>query len=87
MDRPEYQPVADFAVDAVEPEGSGFSLSGQGSDRAEYRLDLRFDMPLDARTRAVLGELLSHSELTLSRRRPPTGHDPRVRRGERAHHA
>jgi len=27
-------------------------------------------MPLDAKTRSVLGELLSHSDLTISRRRP-----------------
>jgi hypothetical protein len=27
-------------------------------------------MPLDAKTRSVLGELLSHSDLTISRRAP-----------------
>jgi len=32
--------------------------------------DLRFEMPLDPRTRTVLGELLSHSDLTISRRAP-----------------
>jgi len=36
----------------------------------EYQLDLRFEMPLDSRTRTVLGELLSHSDLTISRRAP-----------------
>jgi hypothetical protein len=34
-------------------------------------LGVHFDMPLDARTRAVLGELLAQSELTISRRSPP----------------
>jgi len=29
---------------------------------------LHFGMPLDAKTRSVLGELLSHSDLTISRR-------------------
>ncbi|HXQ28143.1 MAG TPA: hypothetical protein VN848_02640 [Gemmatimonadales bacterium] len=85
MDHPEYQRIAEIAVDAVEPERQGFSLSGQGTDRVDYRLELRFDMPLDGRTRAVLAELLSQSEVTLSRRRAPAGHDARTRRGERAH--
>ena len=68
MDRPEYQPVAEIEVEAVKPERGGFTLTGQGRDRAEYQLDLHFEMPLDPRTRTVLGELLSHSELTISRR-------------------
>ena len=38
--------------------------------RAEYRLELHFDLPLDPRTRTVLGELLSQSDLTISRRAP-----------------
>jgi len=70
MDRPEYEPLAEIAVDEVKPERQGFTLSGQGRDHAEYQLDLRFEMPLDPRTRAVLGELLSHSDLTISRRGP-----------------
>jgi len=64
----EFLPLADIAVDEVKPERMGFTLTGQGADRAEYRLDVHFDMPLDPRTRSVLGELLSHSELTISRR-------------------
>ena len=71
MDRAEYQPLAEIEVEAVRPEGRGFTLTGLGPDRAEYQLDLHFEMPLDPRTRAVLGELLSHSEVTISRR-PPT---------------
>jgi hypothetical protein len=68
MDRADYQRIAEIEVDAVEPERHGFTLTGQGADRAQYRLDLRFEMPLDPRTRTVLGELLSHSGLTISRR-------------------
>ncbi len=79
--------LADIAVDVVQPEGNGFALSGQGSDRGEYRLEVHFDMPLDARTRAVLGGLLAQSELTLWRRAPAAtparrehAHRPRRRR-------
>jgi hypothetical protein len=86
MDRPEYQRVAEIAVDAVEPDRRGFTLRGQGSDRAAYRLDLRFEMPLDARTRTVLAELLSQSELTLSRRYVSAARETGARMGERAHH-
>lgn len=70
MDRSEFQPVAEIEVDLVKPERQGFTLTGQGPDHAEYRLDVRFEMPLDPRTRTVLGELLSHSDLTISRRAP-----------------
>jgi hypothetical protein len=70
MDRPEYQPLADVEVDEVTPSHHGFTLTGQGPDHAEYQLDLRFEMPLDPRTRSVLGELLSHSDVTISRRAP-----------------
>ena len=70
MDAPEFQKLADIEVDVVRPERNGFTLTGQGADRAEYRLGVHFDMPLDARTRTVLGELLAQSELTISRRPP-----------------
>ena len=68
--RPAYQPVAAIAIDAVTPSDRGFTLTGQGAppDRALYRLELRFELPLDPRTRTVLGELLSQSDLTVSRR-------------------
>jgi len=65
-----YEPLAEIEVDAVRPDAQGFMLTGQGPDHAEYQLDLRFEMPLDLRTRTVLGELLSHSDLTISRRAP-----------------
>jgi hypothetical protein len=66
---PYYQPVAAIAIDAVTPSNRGFTLTGQGAlpDRALYRLELRFELPLDPRTRSVLGELLSQSDLTVSR--------------------
>src|SRR5207247_9382748 len=70
MQRPEYAPLAEFAVGAASPSHQGFTLMGQGLDHAEYQLDLRFEMPLDQRTRTVLGGLLSHSDLTISRRTP-----------------
>ncbi|HEX4601346.1 MAG TPA: hypothetical protein VH116_08130 [Gemmatimonadales bacterium] len=70
MDRSEYEPLAEIEVDAVKPEHQGFTLTGQGPDHAEYQLDLRFEMPLDPRTRTVLGEILSHSDLIISRRAP-----------------
>ena len=70
MDRPKYEPVAEIEVDAARPDPQGFTLTGQGADHAEYQLGLHFGMPLDAKTRSVLGELLSHSDLTILRRAP-----------------
>jgi hypothetical protein len=70
MDGLPYEPLAEIEVDAVKPERQGFTLTGQGPDHAQYQLDLRFEMPLDPRTRTVLGELLSHSDLIISRRAP-----------------
>lgn len=86
MDAPEFQRLAEIQVDLVKPEHNGFTLSGQGADRAEYRLDVHFDMPLDARTRAVLGELLAQSELSILRRAPVPLAAARPRR-DRAHRA
>jgi hypothetical protein len=83
MDAPEIQRLADIQVDLVKPDRNGFTLSGQGTDRAEYVLEVHFDMPLDARTRAVLGELLAQSELSISRRSPPVRAAPPRR--DRAH--
>ena len=70
MNGPEYEPMAEIEVDAASPSRQGFTLMGQGPDHAQYQLDLRFEMPLDPRTRSVLGELLSHSDLIISRRAP-----------------
>jgi len=85
MDGPEFQRLADIAVDQVKPESQGFTLTGAGPDHAEYRLDVHFELPLDARTRTVLGELLSHSELTISRRAPTSPLDALRARRDRAH--
>jgi hypothetical protein len=70
MDHTSFQRLAEIEVDAVTPSREGFTLTGQGSDNAEYRLDLHFDVPLDPRTRTVLGGLLSQSDLTVLRRSP-----------------
>jgi hypothetical protein len=64
----EYLNVADIEVDTVEPAQSGFRLRGRGGDSADYVLDLHLDVPVDARTRTVLGELLSQSEWRVWRR-------------------
>jgi hypothetical protein len=68
--RPSYHPVAAIEIDAVSPSDRGFTLTGQGTppDRGVYRLELRFELPLDPRTRSVLGELLSQSGVTVARR-------------------
>ena len=67
---PVFQPLADIEIDAVSSSSQGFTLTGQGPDHAEYRLDMHFELPLDPRTRTVLGELLSQCELSISRRPP-----------------
>ncbi len=66
----DFVPVADIEIDAVQPAQSGFVLAGRGGDQAEYRLEMHLDMPVDRRTRAVLGEILSQSEWRLWRRAP-----------------
>jgi hypothetical protein len=71
MDPLEYQPITEIEVEEVRADQRGFTLTGPGRDRAQYQLGLRFEMPLDPRTRAVLGELLSQAELTIARRTPP----------------
>jgi hypothetical protein len=72
--RPAFQPVVSIEIDAVTRSDRGFTLTGPGAspDRGFYRVDLRFDLPLDPRTRTVLGELLSQSDLTVSRSDTPT---------------
>ena len=68
-------------MDTVRPGQPGFTLRGEGEDRAEYQLELRFEMPLDAQTRTVLAELLSHSGLAIARRaRVPPRSAPLPRR-------
>jgi hypothetical protein len=72
--------LAQIEIDAVTPLRQGFTLTGQGQDRAEYRLDLHFELPLDPRTRTVLGELLSQSDLVISRRAPAPATAPAGRK-------
>lgn len=64
----DYVPVADIEVTAVEPVRSGFRLTGRGQDAADYRLEMHLDVPVDPRTRTVLGELLAQTEWRLWRR-------------------
>ena len=67
---PDYIPVADVEVSAVRPQKTGFLLSGTGADRADYRVELELEVPVDQRTRTVLGEILSQSRWRISRRAP-----------------
>ena len=69
-----YTLVADIPIDAVRSTAAGFALEGRGGDGDEYRLELQFDFPVDARTRKVLGELMSQAEVRVARRaRTPLG--------------
>ena len=75
MDSPEnagndFLPVSDIEVDAVRPERAGFVLQGRGADRAEYRIEMRLDFPVDQQTQTVLGEILAQSEMRVFRRAP-----------------
>ena len=63
-----YVPVASVEVTAVVPQSAGFRLQGHGADGAEYLMEMHLDMPIDQRTRAVLGEILSQSEWVVYRR-------------------
>lgn len=65
-----YVSVAEVEIDAVHPGRTGFILAGRGRDQADYRLEMDLDMPIDERTRAVLGELLAQSEWRVLRRAP-----------------
>ena len=66
----DYIPVADVEVSSVKPLRTGFTLEGRGADRADYRVDLELEVPVDQRTRSVLGEILSQSRWRISRRAP-----------------
>ena len=63
-----YVSVADLEVDAVSPRNEGFVLKAVGADSADYLVEMHFDMPIDRRTQAVLGELLSQTEVRVWRR-------------------
>ena len=66
-----FEVVAIVSVDEVRASGAGFVLSGRGTDQHDYRVELSFDVPVDAKTRKVLGELLSEAELRVLLRMPP----------------
>ena len=63
-----YLPVADLEIDTVTPQRDGFRMEANGTDGAEYLVDMHLDMPIDDRTRTVLGEMLSQSEIRVWRR-------------------
>ena len=60
--------VADIPIEEVRTAVATVVLQGHGSDRQEYRLELHFDIPVDAKTRKVLGELMSQADVRVSRR-------------------
>jgi hypothetical protein len=64
----DYVPVAEVEVDSVRPENHAFVLTGRGKDRADYKLEVTLEMPIDQRTRTVIGEILSQSQWRLWRR-------------------
>ena len=64
----DYVKVAEVEIDAVQTGRTGFVLTGRGSDRAEYRLEMDLEMPVDQRTRAVLAEILAQSDWKIKRR-------------------
>ena len=63
-----YVSVAKLEVTTVRPYLEGFQLQGTGADGADYVLEMHLDMPIDQRTRSVLGEILSQSEWRVLRR-------------------
>jgi hypothetical protein len=71
--------VAEVEIEAVQPSRSGFVLSGRGRDSAEYRLEMELELPVDLRTRRVVGELLSQSRCRLWRRAPRSLHAKQAR--------
>lgn len=64
----DYVTVAEVEIDAVHPGRTGVILTGRGSDKADYRLEMELELPVDQRTRSVLAELLAQSEWRIQRR-------------------
>jgi hypothetical protein len=69
--------VAEIPIEEVRTAAATVVLQGHGTDRQEYRLELHFDIPVDAKTRKVLGELMSQADVRLSRRAAITAHGER----------
>ena len=79
-----YVPVANLEVTTVRPHPEGFQLQGVGADGADYLLEMHLGMPIDQRTRSVLGEILSQSEWRVLRRaRQPLKSQPRRKAAHR----
>jgi hypothetical protein len=66
--------VADIPIEEVRTAAATVVLQGHGTDRQEYRLELHFDIPVDAKTRKVLGELMSQADVRVSRREATPAH-------------
>ena len=71
--------VAEIPIEEVRTAAATVVLQGHGTDRQEYRLELHFDIPVDAKTRKVLGELMSQADVRLSRRPAATAQGERPR--------
>jgi hypothetical protein len=69
--------VAEIPIEEVRTAAATVVLQGHGTDRQEYRLELHFDIPVDAKTRKVLGELMSQADVRLSRRTAATAQGER----------
>jgi len=69
---PAYRVQYNSARGPTTPTSSGFVLSGRGKDGADYRLEVTLEMPMDAKTRSVVAELLSQSDFKLSRPTRPS---------------
>ncbi|MDP3775145.1 MAG: hypothetical protein Q8Q85_12860 [Gemmatimonadales bacterium] len=63
--------LADIPIDEVQSTPDGFVMQGRGADRAGYRLEMHIDWPVDPKTKAVLGEILSQTEVRVMRWRAP----------------
>lgn len=63
----EFDLVADVPIEEVQATADGFVMQGRGLDRQGYRLEMHIDWPVDARTKKVLGEILSQSEVKVMR--------------------
>ncbi len=78
-----YVSVAEVEIDAVMPAQAGFVLTGRGRDGADYRFEMALEMPIDERTRTILGGLLAQSEWRVLRRAPRQMAAGRARRASR----
>jgi hypothetical protein len=63
-----YVSVVEIEINAGQPGRSGFVLQGRGADRADYRLEMHLEIPVDQTTQTVLGGMLAQSEWRILRR-------------------